>query len=547
MVEHVPVTSIKKALIYAIMSVTTVGLVLSISLSTYTDIQTQKKQIIKNVETLAELTAANAASTVLSNISEIEEQQLRTFDTVKDIKNIHIYRINANSKQLEFFASYNAFQTLPVPLKTSQIKDMPSSQLSNNKIEVVRAIKDQNEIIGYVYILASLEGVSNYIHKKVLFSALLGLIVLLLAYFIARIFQRIIGDPIGELSLLLQDIAQNHNYQARASHSNIVELNRLATDLNTMLIRTEKQIARHTTDKLKINALNQSLEEKVNDRTEALRAANKELIDTLERMHQYQGQIVENEKMASLGQMVAGVAHEVNTPLGIGVTSSTALLDKTATLQKAFDAKTLTSVQLQQFLSQSTETLELVYRNLSRASELISRFKTVAVNQHDNRITHFNVKTLLEQVVSNKNNTEVQPRILIECADDLVIHSKIEPLHQVFQQLFNNSLLHAFAEQNNPEIIIKVTDEHSALHILYSDNGAGIPSSIQPKVFDPFVTTKRGEGGSGLGLHLVYNLVTQALGGTIKLLEKPQGAHFLILIPINNDKGESDNTEVKAQ
>ena len=120
------------------------------------------------------------------------------------------------------------------------------------------------------------------------------------------------------MSQLLQDVAKNRNYTVRAPSSNIAELNQLALSVNTMLRRTEKQIERNETDKKEIEALNQSLEEKVNLRTDALRDANQELLSTLERMHQYQNQIVENEKICSLGQMVAGVAHEVNTPLGLG-------------------------------------------------------------------------------------------------------------------------------------------------------------------------------------------------------------------------------------
>ncbi|TMN71497.1 HAMP domain-containing histidine kinase, partial [Pseudoalteromonas maricaloris] len=117
--------------------------------------------------------------------------------------------------------------------------------------------------------------------------------------------------PIESLSVLLQDVSKNHNYATRAEKSDIEEINILANNLNIMLTRTQNQLERHQADKQEIKQLNQSLEEKVNQRTIALREANQELLNTLERMHQYQNQIVENEKMASLGQMVAGVAHEV--------------------------------------------------------------------------------------------------------------------------------------------------------------------------------------------------------------------------------------------
>ena len=301
-----------------------------------------------------------------------------------------------------------------------------------------------------------------------------------------------------------------------------------------MLTRTQNQIERHKNDKLEIKQLNQSLEEKVNQRTIALREANQELLNTLERMHQYQNQIVESEKMASLGQMVAGVAHEVNTPIGLGITGSTLLRDKLAEINAGFEKKTLTSTQLKRFIDDGIENLDLIYRNLNRAAELISSFKKVAVTQDGEINSAVNVNSLISDVLLSMR-AEMQPKapeVKVHCPSELIFETKVGPLQQVLQQLISNSIIHGFKDNIGNEIEFTIERNESSLIINYRDNGVGVDKTIKKRIFDPFVTTKRGEGGSGLGMHLVYNLVTQALGGNVFYDEKDErGASFIITLP----------------
>lgn len=353
-------------------------------------------------------------------------------------------------------------------------------------------------------------------------------------YFIAIKVQKRIAKPIEHLNRLLQDVSKNHNYDARAPSTNVKEITALSNSLNIMLARTQKQLTRHEKDKEEIKQLNQNLEEKVNRRTIALREANQDLLTTLERMHQYQTQIVENEKMASLGQMVAGVAHEVNTPIGLGITGSTLLRDKLADIKLSFDDKKLTSNQLKNFIDEGIENLDLIYRNLNRAADLISNFKKVAVIQDDGDNTNLNIHKLISDVLTSMQSelTDKNPVVTINCPTDLAIQSKSEPLQQIFQQLLLNSVIHGFLDAENNEIRFDIELIGKQLTIVYSDNGQGVDNSIKHRIFDPFVTSKRGQGASGLGMHLVYNLVTQSLGGRILFdLEEQQGARFIITIP----------------
>lgn len=528
-------TSIRKALISAVMFVTALCLSLSISISTYLDVKEQKHLIVDKLNILAEIIAFNAQVTVLFDDRKTEEQRLKSFEGIPLVKNIHIYAIDEISNKPVFFTSFNAKKTPPVPLRVDSIEQLKQPRITEDYIELIKPIIYEGDVKGYVYIRGGLERLNAYINKKILIDIFLTLFVLILVYFVARRIQKRIADPIDQLSTLLQDVSKNHNYSARAEKTNITEINMLANSLNIMLTRTQNQIERHKNDKQEIKQLNQSLEEKVNQRTIALREANQELLTTLERMHQYQNQIVESEKMASLGQMVAGVAHEVNTPIGLGITSSTLLRDKLAEISQSFEQKTLTSSQLKRFIDNGVENLDLIYRNLNRAAELVSSFKRVAVNQDGELNSIVNMHELISNVMlSMRADLLVKdPNVVIHCSSQLMFETKVGPLQQVLQQLLSNSVIHGFRDNQNNEIEITVERNESSLIIDYYDNGIGVDKSIKKRIFDPFVTTKRGEGGSGLGMHLVYNLVTQALGGSVYFDDQSsKGTRFIITLPL---------------
>lgn len=533
MPKQVRQTSIRKALFSAVMLVTALCLSLSISISTYLDVREQKQLIVNKLSILAEIVSFNAQITVLFDDRKTEEERLRSFETIPLVKNIHIYTLDDTTQKPVFFTSFNARKTPPVPLRTDSVEKLQQPRIGDDYIELIKPIVYEGKVKGYVYIRGGLERLNHYINKKILIDILLTLFVIVLVYFVAKRIQKRIANPIDELSRMLQDVSKNHNYSARAEKTNITEINQLSSSLNIMLARTENQIERHKTDKLEIKQLNQSLEEKVNQRTIALREANQELLSTLERMHQYQNQIVENEKMASLGQMVAGVAHEVNTPIGLGITGSTLLRDKLAEINEGFEQKTLTSNQLRKFIDNGTENLDLIYRNLNRAAELISSFKKVAVNQDTESNSKINIHDLISGVLLSMRSELIhtEPKIIINCPAELTLNTKPGPMQQVLQQLISNSVLHGFNNSTGNTITFDVSDTPSHLVIDYYDNGIGVDKSVKKRIFDPFVTTKRGEGGSGLGMHLVYNLITQALGGRIYLDEQfNNGTKFIITL-----------------
>jgi signal transduction histidine kinase len=233
--------------------------------------------------------------------------------------------------------------------------------------------------------------------------------------------------------------------------------------------------------------------------------------------------------------MVAGIAHEVNTPIGLGVTASTLLADRLKEIKQSFEEKTLKSSQLKKFLNEGEENIGIIYRNLERAAKLISSFKKVAVDQSSADTRHFNVSELLEEVtltLKARINQE-NVKLTVDCPKDLIIESKPGPINQILINLIINSIIHGFEHKPQGVINISINYLSEQLHINYQDDGIGIDESIKSRIFDPFTTTKRGSGGSGLGLHLVFNLVTQALNGHIDFESNiGQGTVFSITFPV---------------
>jgi C4-dicarboxylate-specific signal transduction histidine kinase len=205
----------------------------------------------------------------------------------------------------------------------------------------------------------------------------------------------------------------------------------LARNINILFARMAKRISQLDSAEQESLEHSQALENKINKRTEALKESNQELLSTLEKLHQFQSQLVESEKMASLGDMVAGVAHEVNTPIGLGITASTLLADRLDEIKNAFDNKTLKSSQLKKFLHYGCENITIIYLNLNRAADLISSFKKVAVDQSSEDLRTFDVKELLREVLLNlRPQLQSLPYIIdIDCPNVLMINSKPGPLN----------------------------------------------------------------------------------------------------------------------
>lgn len=284
-----------------------------------------------------------------------------------------------------------------------------------------------------------------------------------------------------------------------------------------------------------LKELNETLEQKVQRRTAELAEANTALRTSLEQLQRTKDQLVESEKMAALGNLVAGVAHEINTPVGVGVTAASHLAEKIEGFERLYREERLGREEFEQFTALAGRTCQILLKNLRRAADQISSFKRIAVDQSTEDEREFNLHEYVREILLSLHPKlhKTRHHVSLDCREDLYIRSYPGALAQILTNLIMNSLIHGFAEKDAGEIgiIFKLVDSAVVLH--YSDNGCGIPPENQKKIFEPFFTTRPGQGGSGLGLHITYNLVTRKLGGSISCHSEPGGgAEFVIEIPL---------------
>jgi len=281
---------------------------------------------------------------------------------------------------------------------------------------------------------------------------------------------------------------------------------------------------------LRLEKLNASLEQRVLERTE-------DLEQSLNTLKKTRDQLVMTEKMAALGRLVAGVAHEINTPLGLGVTNATYLQERLAAIRESYETGKFTKGEFETFLKAADSAAESMMLNLTRGAEIIRSFKQVAVDQEVEQTRDFNLHEYLREVqLSVQPKFKHSPHTLeIVCPADITLKTYPGALTQVLTNLIMNSLIHAFDDTTPGVVTLSARSIPSGVQITYSDNGKGMNAEQCSKIFDPFFTTKQGQGGTGLGMHITYNLITQKLCGNIQLESAPgKGTTFRISIPLEH-------------
>ncbi|MBU0764301.1 MAG: leucine-rich repeat domain-containing protein [Bacteroidetes bacterium] len=249
----------------------------------------------------------------------------------------------------------------------------------------------------------------------------------------------------------------------------------------------------------------------------AIRRSRSRLRTTIIELKETQHKLIESEKMAALGTLVSRVAHEVNTPVGVGVTTSSTVLNQAQDILDDYQNKKMTRKQLEEFITDSIDANNLILSNLRSAHSLIQSFKQVSVDQVTDELRQFNMNSYLYDII-NSIQPKLNPQrisVSIDCPQHLEITSYPGVWSQIIINLALNSLMHGFRNRTGGRIKIRIEESDGNMTFTFEDNGHGIDENILPKVFDPFFTTDR-QSGTGLGLNIVYNLVTQKLNGTIQ-------------------------------
>ena len=269
-----------------------------------------------------------------------------------------------------------------------------------------------------------------------------------------------------------------------------------------------------------LQELNEQLESRVEARTSELRQA--------------MAQIIESEKLASLGVLVAGVSHELNTPIGNMVLAATALHDKLKELNGAVERNQLTRSGLQHSLAECLGASEIIARNGHRSNDLIESFKRVSVDQTSQRRRNFDLRTTVQDSLTALGAITRRAKATVELniPDGIELDSYPGHLEQIINNVIMNSITHGFDGKPDGHIVIGARRDGDMVELVYSDNGHGIAAELQHKVFEPFYTTKLGQGGSGLGLSIVHNLVQAIFKGQLRLDSAPgQGVRLQFTFP----------------
>ncbi|MRJ41576.1 MULTISPECIES: sensor histidine kinase [Idiomarina] len=344
----------------------------------------------------------------------------------------------------------------------------------------------------------------------------------------------------------LIDTLYDYQEGLQQTEQQLLQANKKLDEQNNIL---EQEVARKTSNitrividlerrKHELETRQDSLENEIRQRQAVeseLRKTNQRLQTSLSALERAQDQLLESEKMASLGGLVAGITHDVNTPIGVSVTAATLIRDRLLDTEQALHNRELTQTQLETFLAQGKEALNVVERNLARASDLISSFKQVAVDQTSEATRDINIKAYLTDVIQalQPQLRHTEHRISVSCPEHLEARCPAGALAQIFTNLIMNSVIHGFEAKPKGNIDITIARSQDRLHVIYQDNGKGLDQQQLKQLFDPFFTTKQKQGGSGLGTHIVRNLVTQTLAGEIRAESAPnQGLRYVIEFPL---------------
>ncbi len=287
------------------------------------------------------------------------------------------------------------------------------------------------------------------------------------------------------------------------------------------------------------NRMVQSISQSKNTLETLVAKRTSELENTLNTLQKTQDHLIEAEKMSSLGNLVAGVAHEINTPVGIAKTASSHLKGKTKIVEKKIKDNTITKSEFEEYIEVTDNSTTLIETNLEKAIQIIKNFKMVSVDQAHDELRTINLSQYIDDIIFSLKPNLKNMKIIINQTKPEILKIKTYPgaVYQIFSNLIMNSIIHGFKNdiKRHGKIQIKlVLLDKNLLEIDYSNNGEKISKETETNIFEPFFTTNRSQGSTGLGMHIVYNLVTHKLSGMIKIIpDDENGFHLQILLPVN--------------
>ena len=483
------------------------------------NVNQEKNSFIQNSLIQANLLAEFSVSPIVFQDQDGAKENLEKLKSDENILRVIIF-----DNQESVFAQYNPLNKqnpLNIQIKEVLLEEDKEKFLNFGTLKIRVPIKHQDTIHGTLYIEKSTKIISKLLKK--IFSDLIFFTIslLLVIYVLSILLSNYLLKPILLLAKTSEEIASSRNYSTRVKYNSDNEIGSLYNAFNILVQETQN--------------LTNNLEQKVSKRTEELNKKTLQLEQSLINLKETQKQLIQSEKMSALGNLVSGIAHEVNTPLGNAITSSSIITKETQSLLNEFEEGILKRSIMEKRLNILNQSASLLTKTLNYSSSLIRSFKQISVDQVTNDIREIKIKDYIHEIfLTNHNKLKLIPtNIQINSNDEIIIKTSPGVIAQILNNLIQNSIIHAFENfKGNAQITVTLKEKDENLIIEYEDNGRGISKEVKQNVFEPFITTKRNAGGTGLGLNIVYNLVHQKLKGSLELISKENlGTKFIISIP----------------
>ncbi|KQT55168.1 MULTISPECIES: sensor histidine kinase [unclassified Aureimonas] len=480
-------------------------------------------------------------------VAELLTYTVQAHETEQATQNIAIATLKLGDRTLSAFSERDSKEVAEIIAESTRLSDtigsLPISPLIQTEMldalemwrdglaKIERGLSDQNAILGSMGDIAAImllevaslnttlsanaEEIGATVRQILLIGAVIGLVIgAATALFVARS----ISTPLKRLENGMLDRAAHGASGPLPDEDRRDEIGSMARATNHFLRELGK-------------------------REGALRGAKERTEEALRQLKQTQWELIQAEKLASLGQLVAGVAHEINTPLGVALTTATVMSEEVRRFEAEARAGRVTRAAFDDFVERTGEGARLVFANLERSANLVQSFKQVAVDQASGERRSFELGEFTEELFVSLGPLikRAGHRTEILCEPGITMDSYPGALAQVLTNLLSNAFAHAFEPGRQGLVRLEIARREAGLQLIFSDDGRGIAPHHRRRVFDPFFTTGRGNGSTGLGLHIVFNLVTATLGGTIAM-DAPEtirfgrtplpGARFAIDLPL---------------
>lgn len=496
-----------------------------------------KEQLVTSGQATAELLAGMSSAPLIFEQPESADLMLSSVSSTPSIKHVALYNIQEQQHLL--------FSSIGEAESDWSYRPEALAEFTQGWLHIVRPVKFEDMQIGWIHLQMSLDPLQQQLSDLYRATAIAFVITLGLALLLALAITKGLLAPLQQLRSTSTEIALTKNYGLRVKQKSVDEIGQMVSAFNSMLDDIEGFIREKNAQQQQVEELNLKLELKVSERTEQLENSMLQLHKTLQDLQLTQRKVVEQEKLASLGSLVAGVAHEINTPVGVAVTMSTTFAEKLRLFLQKVGSGQLRRTELDSFVQDTEEGLELLHSSLDKAARLIQSFKQVAVDQTSEERRSFRLNDVMDELLRTLRHQLKNRNIgyQLNMPADIYMDSYPGPLGQVVTNLFNNAVLHGFDGRDYGFISISAEQSAAEVVVKIRDDGQGIVKELLPRIFEPFVTTKLGQGGSGLGLHIVHNIVTGILGGEIQVSSEPQqGCCFTLILPLTAPRrGKQDD------